>query len=134
MRKKLIFFIIVNLSLHKEALKKLRTRYLDNLTFLHHMEDELNILKAGIVFYKIFWYLRSLKVITTGQKHNKKLLKFFFNGENSENCRKTSYFWHCLTCLGQWVRNWILRIFHPNKHKWKNQLLKITLWFFSIVF
>ena len=40
--KKIIASSIVNLSLLKEALK-LRTGYLENLTFLHQMEDEFNI-------------------------------------------------------------------------------------------
>ena len=34
--------------------RQFRQNNLDNLTFFHHLEVDFNILKAGIVFSKIF--------------------------------------------------------------------------------
>ena len=50
------------------------------------MEDELKVLKTGIVFYKIFSYIKgSLKLLQLVKNNIQKLLKKLFSEENGEN-------------------------------------------------
>ena len=116
---------------------------LDSLTFLHHIM-EFNILKAGIVFYRLQHLLNISRVLQSYYNWSETIIKRcwkYYLREKMKKCRKMTYIWHCLTCLretfifskiikcqsvgkkfGDYL---ILRIFYPFEHKWKKSTLKM---------